>query len=227
MSELPLSGGRVTPGVVLVEETVRRPLGARSPFVHALLAHLEVAGFEAAPRVLGVDEKGREILSYIPGTVPPDLEPDHRDSTLAAAARLIRRFHDATAGSALAGAEEVVCHNDLSPCNFVFCDGRPMGLIDFDAAAPGPRRGDLGYALFLWLNLGTDGPGVTEQLRRARVFLDAYGLEERAGLVDAIMTVQREGIERIRDPVKPDARSWWQEQLAWVMRHREELEQGL
>jgi hypothetical protein len=227
VNEVPLTGGRVTAGVVLVEETVRRPLGPRSSFVHALLALLEGAGFEAAPRLLGVDEQGREILSYIPGTVPLDLQPDHPDKTLGAAGRLIRRFHDATAGSALAGAEEVVCHNDLSPCNFVFRDDLPVGLIDFDAAAPGPRRRDLGYALFLWLNLGTDGPDVTEQLRRARVLLDAYGLEERAGLLDAIMSVQREGVDRLRDPIKPDARRWWEEQLAWVVRHRKELEQGL
>jgi Phosphotransferase enzyme family len=220
-------GGRVTPGVVLVEETVRRPLGARSTFVHALLAHLEETGFEAAPRLVGLDERGREILSYIPGTVPADLQPDHPDEPLAAAARLIRRFHDATAGSALAGAEEVVCHNDLSPCNFVFRGRMPVGLIDFDAAAPGPRRRDLGYALFLWLNLGTDGPDVGEQLRRARVFLDAYGMEERTGLVDAIMSVQREGIERVRDPVKPNARRWWEEQLGWVAHYRQELEEGV
>jgi Ser/Thr protein kinase RdoA (MazF antagonist) len=227
VNEIPLIGGRVTPGVVLVDETVRRPLGARSGFVHELLAHLETAGFHAAPRLLGVDEHGREILSYIEGTVPPDLQPDHPDSTLAAAARLIRRFHDTTAGSRLAAAEEVVCHNDLSPCNFVFRTGRPVALIDFDAAAPGPRRRDLGYALFLWLNLGTDGPDVTEQLRRARVFLDVYGLDDRTGLVDAITAVQREGMERVRDPVKPHARAWWQEQLAWVERHRDELERGL
>jgi Phosphotransferase enzyme family len=226
-NEVPLAGGRVTPGVVLVEQTVRRPVHPRSGFVHALLVQLEGSGLELAPRFLGIDEEGREILSYLMGTVPPDLQPDHADETLAAAARLIRRFHDATAGSALAGAEEVVCHNDLSPCNFVFRDGRPVGLIDFDAAAPGPRRRDLAYALFLWLNLGTDGPDVVEQLRRAGVFLDAYGLEDREGLVEAIMSVQREGIERVRDPVKPGARRWWEEQLAWVVQHREELEAGL
>jgi tRNA A-37 threonylcarbamoyl transferase component Bud32 len=227
VNEIPLIGGRVTPGVVLVDETVRRPLRARSEFVHALLAHLEAAGFEAAPRLLGIDEDGREILSYMPGTVPLDLQPDHPDSTLAAAARLIRRYHDATAGSMLAGTEEVVCHNDLSPCNFVFRGAEPVGLIDFDAAAPGPRVRDLGYALFLWLNLGTDGPDVGEQLRRARVFLDAYGLEERTRVVDAIVSVQREGIERVRDPLKPHARAWWEEQLAWVERNRDALERGL
>ena len=103
----------------------------------------------------------------------------------------------------------------------------PSGLIDFDAAAPGTRARDLGYALFLWLNLGTDGPDVFEQVRRGRVFLDAYGLAGRDGIVDEIMAVQREGIERLRDPVKPEGHRWWAEQLAWVERNRTQLEEGL
>lgn len=62
--------------------------------MHALLAHLRTAGFEGAPRPLGIDDRGREALSFIPGTVPwPDqfdlLEPQQR---LAQAAELIREF---------------------------------------------------------------------------------------------------------------------------------------
>jgi hypothetical protein len=64
------------------------------------LAYLHAAGFEGAPRPLGIDERGREVLSFIPGTVPwPDrfdlLEPEQQ---LARAARLIREFHDAVTG---------------------------------------------------------------------------------------------------------------------------------
>jgi len=40
----------------------------------------------------------------------------------------------------------VICHNDLSPCNFVFRTGSPVALIDFDTAAPGNRCMDLGSA---------------------------------------------------------------------------------
>lgn len=55
--EVDLSGGRVTPGVVRVGMTVRRPTGKYSPFVHALLALLADAGFDRSPR--------REILDYV------------------------------------------------------------------------------------------------------------------------------------------------------------------
>src|SRR5262249_48054696 len=92
---------------------------------------------------LGTDDKGRDILSYIEGEVPAELGW-HRDEVLVAAAQLIRKFHDATVGllDRQAGTPrrlEVVCHNDLSPCNFVFRAGIPIALIDFDTVAPGPR----------------------------------------------------------------------------------------
>jgi hypothetical protein len=49
--------------------------------VHALLGHLHAAGFGGAPRPLGLDEFGREVLTFIPGTIAwPDtlalLDPD-------------------------------------------------------------------------------------------------------------------------------------------------------
>jgi aminoglycoside phosphotransferase (APT) family kinase protein len=147
--------------------------------VRALLRHLEAAGFDGAPRYLGADENGREIYSYLSSMVPPELG-EHDDETLENAARLIRAYHDATAllfatPSAQKICIEVACHNDLSPCNTVFRDGRPVALIDFDAAAPGSRSYDLGYAAWLWLDLGDPDRSAEEQIRRLRVFLAAYG----------------------------------------------------
>jgi len=127
------------PGVVRVGETVRRPRGENWRFVRALLTHLRERGFEGAPTSLGSDEQGREIFSFLPGQVPEDLYPSLPDETLAAAAWLIRRFHDATAGTRISHGHETVCHGDLSPCNFIFRDGGPIGMIDFDAAVPGTR----------------------------------------------------------------------------------------
>jgi len=51
-AEVPLSGGN-TSAVVRVGETVRRSTGHWTPAVHGVLRHLERAGFEGSPRVLG------------------------------------------------------------------------------------------------------------------------------------------------------------------------------
>ena len=66
--EIELHGGTHGP-VVRVGDTVRRVPGAASQAIHALLRHLELVGFSGAPRCLGFDDKGREILTFIPGEV--------------------------------------------------------------------------------------------------------------------------------------------------------------
>ena len=65
--EVSLAGGNLTPGVVRVGETVRRPRSASSDFIARLLKHLNNVGYKGAPRYLGSDAQGRDILSYIPG----------------------------------------------------------------------------------------------------------------------------------------------------------------
>jgi len=65
-----------------------------------------------------------------------------------AAGALLRRYHDAVAGTALAGASEVVCHGDFGPWNLIWVDGVPSFVIDFDNAHAGPRVEDVGYALW-------------------------------------------------------------------------------
>jgi hypothetical protein len=217
--ERPLAGGRITPGVVRAGDTVRRPRQPNSEFARRLLIHLEAVGFTGAPHYVGADDAGRETLTFVPGVVPDELDAGLDDETLVGAARLISAFHDATAGSALAGAEEVVCHGDLSPCNTVFVGGVPVALIDFDAAAPGRRLDDLGYALFLWLNLGTDGPLPAEQRRRLRLFCEAYGCEPGRSVVQAVV----EAVARTIGRLPPDAVPWWRAQLAWLEQHCDAL----
>ena len=224
--EVPLRGGRLTQGVVRVGDTVRRPMGPHSPFVHRLLRHLEAVGFAGAPRRLGVDEHGREVLSFVDGWVPANLDrfPDH---TLVAAARLLRRFHDATAGSALAGRHDVVCHNDPSPCNSVFVAGSPAAFIDFDHAAPGDRLRDVAYAGWLWsLSADDDGPPVAEQARQLRLMAQSYGLRVTTTLFDAVLRRQEENRDAalVRagspDPVVAEygraSAAWQREQIEWL-----------
>lgn len=188
-----LHGGNVTP-VVRVGQTVRRQPGPWTPAVHALLRHLEQVGFTAAPRALGTDEHGREILSYLPGTGGLDPLPEElrADAVLVEAARLLRAFHDATVdftpppGAVWQfGAREpadVICHGDFAPYNLVFEGRRIVGIIDFDTAGPGPRSWDVAYAAYRFAPLThPSNPGgstsLTEQRRRLRLLVDAYGRE--------------------------------------------------
>jgi Ser/Thr protein kinase RdoA (MazF antagonist) len=220
--EIPLEGGRITPGVVRVGDTVRRPTNPNSPFVHELLLDLEKAGFDAAPRFLGIDERGREILSYREGWVPDNIRRSFADPVLEEAARLLRRYHDVTAG--WRGAE-VVCHNDISPVNFLFDGDLPVSLIDFDLAAPGERLRDLAYGLFLWLALEDGGLPLRTQARRTHVFLNAYGMEVPPDLVDWILALQRETAVRARP--RPDATRWWAGNADWLEANRAEFEEAL
>jgi Ser/Thr protein kinase RdoA (MazF antagonist) len=164
--EIPLAGGLQSSGIVRVGDTVRRPLHRNSRFVHALLRHFEAVGFDGAPRLLGTDGEGREILTYIEGEVfigPHEVGDPVRilsDRQLASAGRLIRRFHDATAGTSLAGGAEVVCHPDLGQHNIVFRNEDAVAIIDWDEdVAPGPRILDLSHAVWCLAEIGEQGGG--------------------------------------------------------------------
>ena len=95
-----LTGDGVTQGIVRIGDTVRRPLRPFSLTVQAYLAHLRDAGFTGAPLPFGVDEQGREMLSFVPGDVPRNPLPPETagDEVLVALARLIRALHEASAG---------------------------------------------------------------------------------------------------------------------------------
>ncbi|MGV0908850.1 phosphotransferase [Martelella sp. FOR1707] len=218
--EIPLSGGRFTPGVVRLGDTVRRPL--REGLAESLLGYLEAAGFSDAPRFLGRDDKSRAILTYIEGSVPSELG-HFDDAALAAAAGLLRRFHDATAEFPVVveASAEVVCHNDFSPTNAVFRDGLPIALIDFDTLAPGTRLWDLGYSAFTWLDLGNDDYSGAEQLRRLAVFAYGYGLA--ACPAEAILSYavvrQNALAAKARAAGQSDMAEWAAAAAEWTARH--------
>ena len=81
-----LSGGGRNDGAVRVGQTVRRRAGTHTLAIHALLRHLKAVGFAGAPRVLGIDYQGREVLTYLDGETvgdPPDPGPPGRASDTA------------------------------------------------------------------------------------------------------------------------------------------------
>src|SRR5437667_5925036 len=96
--EVVLTGGSVN-RVVRVGDTVRRPVGVWTPTVHALLRHLERVGFTYAPHVLGIDEQGREILTFVDGVPARRPWPSvlRSDDGLAQVGRIVREYHEAVA----------------------------------------------------------------------------------------------------------------------------------
>lgn len=205
MSEEPLRGGFVTP-VVRVGDTVRRTPPRDPDFVRRLLYHFEQWAWPGAPRFLGMDEQGREVLSYLPGHVPWE-RAETGEAGLVRLAELVREFHDLTAGTALAGDAEVVCHNDLSPKNTVYRYGRdgllPYAFIDWDIAAPGERIHDVAHVCWQHLGLGPAIADPAEAGRLMRVIADAYRLDGRDRLVDTVLWWQdrcQSGIESSDEP---------------------------
>ncbi|MEU9870369.1 phosphotransferase [Actinomadura sp. NPDC048021] len=226
-----MSGGRITEGVVRVGDTVRRPMGAHSAFVHRLLRHFEAVGCDAAPRLLGIDGKGREVLSFQRGETRTEFRSrEWTSAQIAAVARLLRRLHDASAGAAIAGGQETVCHNDFSPLNVTFVDGLPVAAFDFDQAAPGPRTRDLAYAAWLWLFGADVARPLDRQTFLLRTFLDVYGLGEEgrrgfgalivARVEDELAMHRRAG--RITTPG-----TWLHQEIVWLGKHADDIDRGL
>lgn len=203
--EVTLEGGTSNRGLVVrVDGTVRRPQTAASPAAHALLRHLERVGFDGAPRFLGEDELGREVLSYIHGDVATVPYPAWAttDSALVSVAHLLRRYHEAVRTFDPDGyawptpvpapyRERFASHNDPNLDNVVFRDGEAVALIDFDLAGPGSSIWDVALAARLWVPLRDpcDVPDhrAERAAERLRMVADAYGLadDDRARLAAA------------------------------------------
>jgi phosphotransferase family enzyme len=215
----------MTPGVVKVGETVRRPTSPATRFAATLLSHLASAGFEGAPRYLDQDGLGREILTFLPGEVPAKWRA-FADEQVAQAGILLRRMHDASRGLAeRLGGGHVVCHHDPGPNNTVFRNGLPTAFIDFDFAAVGDPLADLGYLAWSWCISSKPSRGrPAEQARQVRILADAYGLsaEQRrrlpAAIDDRLVGNERFRRKRVDRHQTSHAGPGAAEALAWTRR---------
>lgn len=132
LDEVVLTGGRITPNVTRREDIVYRPCCPNSPFVHRVLQWLEAKQAGAAPRFLGLSEDGRKMTSFLEGFSPPDLDYFYTRQ-LSQAGRIIKRLHDTLSDFPGCNPGQTVCHNDLSPCNFMFMDDIPYAVFDICA----------------------------------------------------------------------------------------------
>lgn len=209
---MPLPKGDVTEGVVRVGDTVRRPHQDTSAGVAGYLRHLESVGFDRAPRYLGRDEQGRDMLTFVAGEVAGDNDLPAwaaADAVLPGVARLVRALHDASADYRPPapirpvdpsrppprfpdGEATLIAQRDVTPGNTVFRDGAAWGLIDFDLSDWTTRSMDLANTATHWVPLGdpSDRAPVHAGVdvgRRLRLMLDAYGRDavSATGLLDA------------------------------------------
>lgn len=229
MTEQPLPGGLDSDGsVVRVADTVRRPERLHSATVRAFLLHLRANGFDAAPLPLGHDAQGRQVLTYLPGDVahPPYPAWAAGEPLLRSVAALQRRLHEAAEEFTLpdgavwqtanlpslpAGAN-LFCHNDLCVENVVVREGRAVGVIDFDFAAPSDRLFDIAVAARHWVPVraavdlppswtGIDRRGRFEALCAVHDLDDAARvavLDHVAGFLDRALVSMRERADQGR-----------------------------
>jgi hypothetical protein len=203
--EVVLHGGVANAGrVVRVGDHVLRPSNPHTASVHRFLSSLADAEFTGASVPIGVDPDGRERLVFIEGDValPPYADWVRSDRALASVARLLRRFHVASASfdpSGLGWSDEmadpvggtIVCHNDVCLENVVFRDGEAIGLLDFDFCAPGRPVYDLAQFARMCVPIDDDVNaerlGWVDQDRptRLRHVVDEYGLD-RAGRTELL-----------------------------------------
>ncbi|AMM21180.1 hypothetical protein AX769_14860 [Frondihabitans sp. PAMC 28766] len=159
-------------------DTVVRVAGPWTPTVHRYLRYLEMAGIDWAPKPLAVEGE-HERLTFLDADVPVYPLPEYvwAEGVLDDGARMLRQLHDASIGFGLDDSvwqsrtkvpAEVICHNDFSPHNLGFRDGRIVGAIDFDMCSPGPRLWDLAYFATRVVPLGADTPAGAPTMAEAR-----------------------------------------------------------
>jgi hypothetical protein len=253
-----LHGGYTNAGHVRrVGDTVRRPARPTSRATRALLDHLAKVGFDGAPRFLGIDDDGCEVLSFIEGDAAIEPSPSWAltDEALVSVAVLLRRFHDAVASFDPSGHQwpqpvparfrnGTISHNDPNLDNVVFRDGRAVALIDFDLASPGSAVWDVACAVRLWAPLRAD-QDMPEVLRgraldRVRLFAETYGVAARereqlaSALVDAHEWCYRIVRGAVRDGHQPFSRMWRDggesraaRTRAWLEAHVDEIRAAL
>lgn len=205
-TEVPLEGGNVG-GAVRVGDTVRRPTGPWTPAVHELLGFLAGTGLPHVPRVLGIDDRGREVLTYLPGRVVPVGVERLTDAQLRSVAGWLREFHAVVAGfprdrrrwrfaDRALEPGEIVCHHDTAMYNLAFSGDELAGVFDWDVAGPGVPLDDV--AILAWNSPLLDPRAPVEDVAHGlRVIAEAYGDLDPADLLAHVPVRMAAACDRI------------------------------
>jgi aminoglycoside phosphotransferase len=256
-NEEKLTGGNVST-VYRAGDTVRREWKPDSVRIHTLLQHLESKGLRGVPRFLGIDDKGREVLSFIEGEAGnyPLQTYMWSDKALQEIASMLRRYHDAVRDFPIEDWQpldntpqpfEVICHNDFAIYNIIFQNETPIGVIDFDMAAPGPRLWDIVYALYTCVPLSRlyhteageavyyDAAKDAERIKkRVALFFDSYGMQGiEKGVLEMVLlrvealckTMQRkasEGDKAFQKMIDEGHYDHYQKEIAFIRKHGKE-----
>ncbi|MBD1268956.1 phosphotransferase [Aeromicrobium tamlense] len=196
-------------GVWRVGRTVRRPTGAWTPAVHELLHWLENEGLGGIPHVSGLDDDGREIVSYVEGRGVPVDDEVVLDSVLVEAVGWLRDFHDIVedfrpegprvwrqAGEVELTGDQIICHNDPGAYNWIIQSGHFVAMIDWDLAGPGERIDDLAFLCWTAIPLYREIP-LEDVVRRLDLVVDAYAEWGPMALLDAVVARMTTATERI------------------------------
>jgi hypothetical protein len=179
-------------GAVRAGNTVRRRTGPWTPAVHALLGHL-AGRVPGVPDVLGFDEQGREVLSFMPGRVIDiDTEP-LGIAQVFSVARWTRVFHEAVAGFAHPGPwrycpfprPTLIGHNDIAPYNVCFDGDEVAGVFDWDMAGPSTPLLELAFIAWNCVPLWRD-VGPSHAAERLEVIARAYGGPDARAILHAV-----------------------------------------
>lgn len=185
------SSGESTNEVFRIGNIVYRTRGKNSKLTHQIYKELENAGFAYSPKLLGIDDYNREMISFIDGD---NISDENLSFDIAIdAIRILRQFHDIFSNSEINEGEETICHMDYAPWNVLIKDGKIVGIIDFDDARPGNRLTDLVYASWTFLKLGHSNlnKSVETQIDEISGLIEAYGDIDVTNFVDELLKEQK------------------------------------
>ncbi|MEL6656169.1 MAG: aminoglycoside phosphotransferase family protein [Bacteroidota bacterium] len=231
-----LSGGMNTENVLKIGDEVHRTRSSNHEFIQRILRFLEHSNFSYSPRFLGIDQKGREILTFIEGEVPREFALSLQQKI--DAIKILRKLHDVLAKCDAKGASETICHNDFAPWNIIVKNDKVVGVIDFDESAPGDRIDDIAYFIWTFLDLGVSAESVEAQIGNIAALVRAYGLLRKEELISAIFKQQRRILAFRKQIVASEEDEHLvsfsqqaiiniQKSIDWVDKYREEIEKAI